>query len=109
MTEVVEPKPEFQSMTEDTVLAALSDRKQKNPVAVEVARLITSYKENVLLHVKRLGYLPPHILRMKGRWPIEVVAMRLATENIREAITRPPDQQVLLASIKSICTKDEKA
>lgn len=92
MTEVVEPKPEFQSLTEDAVVAAIAGRDPKNPVAVEVARLITAYKENFLRHVKRVGYLPPHILHVKARCPIEAIALRLTTENIREAITQPPEK-----------------
>jgi hypothetical protein len=59
-------------------------------VAVEVARLITAYTKTFVRHVKQIGYLPPHILHVKARWPIEAVAMRLATENIREAIKQPP-------------------
>jgi len=92
MTEVVEPKPEFRSLTEDAILASLAGRDPKNPVAVEVARLITDYKENFRLQVRRFGYLPPHLLHVKGRCPIEAVAIRQATENIREAITLAPEK-----------------
>jgi hypothetical protein len=94
MTEVVEPKPEFQSLTEDAVLAAIAARDPKTPIAIEVARLIKAYKENFLRHHKRLGYLPPHLLQVNARCPIEAVAMRLTTENFREAITQPPGKTV---------------
>jgi hypothetical protein len=83
MTEVLEPKPEFQSLTEDAVLAAIAAADPKNPVAVEVARLAEDYKENFRLYIRHLGYLPPDVLHVKPRSPIEAVAMRLATENIR--------------------------
>jgi len=59
---------------------------------VEVARLIAAYKENFRRHVSRLGYLPLDIIRVKPRCPIEAVAKRLATENIRETITQPPEK-----------------
>ena len=79
MTEPVEPQAEFLSLTEHAVIAALNDPNPANPIAVEIARLIAAYSSNFLAHVKRLGYIPADILRMKPRWPIEAVAMRLTT------------------------------
>lgn len=80
----VEPKLEFQHLSEDTVLAALAD--PTNPVAAEVARLIAGYTANFESHVERLGYIPSALLRIKARWPIEAVAMRLMTDTVRETI-----------------------
>jgi hypothetical protein len=91
VTQLVETKPEFQSLTEGAVLAAIAGTHPKNPVAVEVARLTAAYKEEFRFQVKRLGYLPPDILPVKARWPIEAVAIRLATENIRKAILQAPE------------------
>lgn len=86
MTETVEPKPQFRSLAVDAVEAALEDPDPANPIAVEVARLIDGYTSNFQAHVRRLGRFPPDILRMKPRWPIEAVAMRLTTEAIRETL-----------------------
>jgi hypothetical protein len=58
MTETVEPKPEFRSLAEDAVAAALQDRDLANPIAVEVARLIVGYTRNFDEHGKRLGHTP---------------------------------------------------
>jgi len=88
MTVVVEPKPEFQSLSAEAVAEALDDPDPANPVAIEVARLIAVYTENFSRHVERLGYIPPHILHVKARWPIEAVAMRLTTEAIRESVAK---------------------
>ena len=44
---------------------------------------------NFQAHVQRLGRIPPDILHMKPRWPIEAVAMRLLTEEIREILANP--------------------
>ena len=82
----VEPKPEFQSLSEEAVLAALEDPDPANPIAVEVARLVTGYTANFQSHVERLGYMPAAVLRIKRRWPIEAVAMRLMTDTIRQTI-----------------------
>jgi hypothetical protein len=90
MTEVPEPELQFHSLTEDAVLAAIAAKDQKNPIAVEVARLIAAYKENFLRHVKLHGYLPPDSLHFRS--PIEAVAMRLATENIRKTILQAPEK-----------------
>ncbi len=47
MTQVVCPvAPQFISLTEAEVLAALDDPNTANPIAVEVARLIAGYGEN---------------------------------------------------------------
>jgi hypothetical protein len=59
MTQVVSPvAPQFISLTEAEVLAALDDPNTANPIAVEVARLIAGYGENFRAHVQRLGYIP---------------------------------------------------
>ena len=80
----VEPKPEFRLLSEDTVLAALAA--PTNPVAVEVARLVAGYTANFKSYVERLGYIPSALLRIKARWPVEAVAMRIMTDKIREAV-----------------------
>jgi hypothetical protein len=94
MTEPVEPKPEFRSLTEDAVLTALRDPDSANPIAVEVARLIQGYTSNFDAHVRRLGRIPADILRTKPRWPIEAVAMRLMTEILQETLAQsaPPEK-----------------
>jgi len=84
MTEIVAPKPEFLSLTEAAVLAALGD--PAKPIAVETRRLVTAYTKNFRDHVERLGYIPADILRIKPRWPIEAVAMRMTTQAIRESL-----------------------
>ena len=89
MTEIVESKTEFRALAEEAIVAALRDPDPANPIAVEVARLIESYTRDVQAHVQRLGSIPPDILHIKARWPIEAVAMRLLTEEIREILARP--------------------
>jgi hypothetical protein len=86
MTEIVEPKTEFRTLSETAVMAALEDADPKNAIAAEVARLITAYTTNFQRHVERVGYMPSDILRLKPRWPIEAVAMRLTTQAIRQAV-----------------------
>jgi len=95
MTKLVEPKAEFRSLAEDAVVSALQDPDPANPIAVEVARLIAAYSNNFKRHVERLGRVPPDILRIKPRWPIEGVAMRLTTTAIRETLARPAPEKSL--------------
>lgn len=80
---IVDPKPEFQTLTEAEVHAALADPNPNN-VAGEVARLVEGYAHNFRKHVQRLGRIPESILLAEPRYPIEAVAMRLATETIRK-------------------------
>jgi hypothetical protein len=86
MTNPVEPKPEFRALSEAQVMQALDDPDPANPIAVEIARLVEGYAANFKEHVERLGYMPADILRLKGRWPIEAVAMRLMTETIKDQL-----------------------
>jgi hypothetical protein len=86
MTETVAPNPQSCSLAEDTVLAALDDPDPANPIAMEIARLVSAYTNNFRHHANRLGHIPADILRTKPRWPIEAVAMRLTTQAIREAL-----------------------
>jgi hypothetical protein len=84
MTETVAPKPEFLSLTEQAVMAALDDPDPANPIAVEIQRLVTAYTRILGDHLERLGYIPAEILRVT--WPIEAVAMLLITDAIRETL-----------------------
>ena len=88
MTETVEPKLEFRSLPEETIVAALQDSDPANPIAIGVARLINGYTNNFYAHARRARGIPSDILRVKPRWPIEAVAMRLTTEVIRETLAQ---------------------
>jgi hypothetical protein len=81
---LVQAKPEFRNLSKSAVVAALDDPDPKNLIAIEVARLIAAYTDNVQQHV-RLGGMPFDMLRVKSRWPIEEIAMRLASDAFREA------------------------
>lgn len=85
---IVEPKPEFQALDEATILAALDDPDPENPIAKEVARLVTGYTENFKRHVERLGYMPASVLHVKPQSAIEGVAMRLVTSTIKAAVNK---------------------
>ena len=86
MTHIVEPKPAFRGLTEAQVLQELDDPDPENPIALEVARLIEGYTANFKAHVERLGSIPTAIIHLKGRWPIEAVAIRLTTEALRREL-----------------------
>jgi hypothetical protein len=81
---LVQTKPEFRNLSESAVLAALDDPDPKNPIAIEAARLVAAYTDNVQQHV-RLGGMPFDMLRVKAHCPIEEIAMRLASDAFREA------------------------
>lgn len=64
---VIEPKAEFRSMDEASVMAALEDNNPDNRVAVELARLIAGYTMNFQQYVERLGARIPWKSRAAGR------------------------------------------
>jgi hypothetical protein len=80
------PAPQFTSLTEAEIMAALNNPDPANPIAVEVARLIEGYGENFRAHVERLGYIPESLLHAKPQTAIEAVAMRLTTEAIQDEL-----------------------
>lgn len=87
MTTPIEPRAEvFRGLTEAVVLKALDDPDPTNPIAIEVARLMAGYTANFRVYVQRHGRIPPDILNIKLRWPIEAVAMRLTTEAIAKSL-----------------------
>jgi hypothetical protein len=86
MTRVISPAPQFTSLSEAEIMTALNDPDTGNPIAVEVARLIEGYSENLCAHVERLGYIPESFLHVKPQTAIEAVAMCLATETIQRSI-----------------------
>jgi len=74
---IIETKPEFQTLSEDAVLAALADPDPKNPVIAEVARLVIAYTEYYRHQIDSRVYMPVATIMDRQRWPIEAVAMRL--------------------------------
>jgi len=76
MTEELQFKPiaRFRALSEQDVLNAMGDPDPANPVTVEVNRLIAGYKH---LHEEA----PRTIQQFTPRWPIEVIALRLAKQH----------------------------
>ncbi len=90
MPQLVSPLPQFITLTESEVMAALHDPDPGNPIAGELARLIAGYTDNFRAHVERLGRVPADILHVKPGSAIEAVAMRLTTEAITDTVSRRP-------------------
>ena len=55
MTQIVEPKPIYRTLTEEDVRKALDDPDETNPVAIEIARLVI---EVVMSFMVFLLYVP---------------------------------------------------
>lgn len=69
-------KPEYQSLTEAEVRAALCS---VNPVSLEVGRLYGAY-------IERFRNSPSDVEKAKPRWPIEALAMQRALAYLSAAI-----------------------
>lgn len=88
MTQIVEPKPIYRALTEENVRSALNDPDKTNPIAIEIARLLEGYMANFQALVERLGYIPPHLLHIEARSPIEKAAMDIAKQMIISTIKK---------------------
>jgi hypothetical protein len=71
MTEIVAPKPEFLSLTEAAVLAALGDPDPANPIAVEISRLVTAYKKTLGTMWSGSGTFPPTFCALNPAGPLK--------------------------------------
>lgn len=105
MKTAVEPKPEFQPLTEGEVLEACKHSDRTNLIAQEVARLIEAYSPDFELEIRRLGYIPSIDLEMKPRWPIEAIALQLTADTIREKLHK--DMATVLQDIVNLCDTGE--
>lgn len=77
-----EAKPEFVHLTEAEVWAAV-DRDDDNSVACEVTRLICCFWKKFLDCAKQYQNVPPEILHVSVRCPIERVAVVMLMGYIR--------------------------
>jgi hypothetical protein len=68
------PDVKFQNLTEAEVLTALAD--PHDEISQEVMRLSELRLKRLEGLMEKRGYIPPHLLHFKARWPIEAVAMR---------------------------------
>lgn len=73
----VETRPEFHCLAEGVILSALDDPHSPNPIAIEVGRLIAAYTIELR---DRLILTSPAAPPLETRFPIEAVALRLATK-----------------------------
>lgn len=74
-----ESKPEFWYLSEGIVLAGLQN--SHGAVAAEVVRLVVSYTRALRVQPEGSGPQP--------RWPIESVALRLATALVERTDSKP--------------------
>jgi len=87
MPVVIEPQDEFRTLDEAAIHEALADTNPDNPIAKEVARLISGYTANFAEHCERLGYIPRDILTLSPSSPIEAVAVKLTGDAIRAELS----------------------
>jgi hypothetical protein len=73
---VPDTKPEFQHFTEKEVHAALENPEAQNAIAIEVGRLVAAYATEL----RDRPAAPAERQKTQSRFPIENVALRLATK-----------------------------
>lgn len=81
----VEAKVKFRLFTRADIEIALADPDERL-IAGEVDRLFKLYVSNFCEHCKKLGAIPAEIIRIRGRCPIEKVAIELTIHTIRGAL-----------------------
>jgi hypothetical protein len=68
-------RPDFINLSEAEVWEVIdSDALGKNPITSEVTRLVAQCMTKFNGHFNQPGYVPPRVLRIEARCPIEKVA-----------------------------------
>ena len=78
-------KPEFKTLDVAAITEALKDKDPKNPVKLEVSRLVNDYTAQLSAHSKQNGNRLPVSLRVNANAPIEKVAFQITAEALKQA------------------------
>lgn len=81
-------KPEFKTLDVGAITEALKDNDPKNPVKLEVSRLVNDYTAQLSTHAKQNGNKLPASLRVNANSPIEKVAFQITAEAIKHVTTQ---------------------
>lgn len=74
-------RPEFINLSEAEVWKAVDeDPEQRYPIAGEVTRLVAQCMTKFKSHFNQHGYVPPRVLRIEARCPIERVAVLIVVK-----------------------------
>ncbi|MDE1153890.1 MAG: hypothetical protein PW788_15260 [Micavibrio sp.] len=79
-------KVEFRTLDAAAITAALKDKDAKNPVKLEVSRLVSSYTAELGAFAKKNGNRLPASLRVDARNAIEKIAFQITAEAIKHAV-----------------------
>ena len=77
-----ETREEFKFYTESQIREEFE--MEDSRVAAEVTRLVCLCTLRIKAYMEKYGYVPPHILHIRIRWPIEKVAMQLVAEYVNK-------------------------
>jgi hypothetical protein len=75
MPEMASTRADFMHLTEVEVWKAISENDGCNPVGAEVTRLVALYMTTFKTYIEGHNYVPPTIMHVQVRWPIERVAV----------------------------------
>jgi len=79
-------KAEFRTLDAAAITEALKDKDAKNPVKLEVSRLVSSYTAELGAFAKKNGNRLPASLRVDARNAIEKIAFQITAEAIKHAV-----------------------
>lgn len=79
-------KPEFKTLDVAAITDALKDQDPKNPVKLEVGRLVSNYTAQLQDHAKKYDNKLPASLRVEAKAAIEKVAFQITVEAIKQVV-----------------------
>ena len=85
-------KPEFKTLDVAAITAALKEKNPKNPVTLEVSRLVGAYTAQLRDFARQNGNRLPASLRVNTKVAIEKVAFQITAEAIKHAVKNAKKQ-----------------
>lgn len=79
-------RPEFKALDVAAITDALKDQDPKNPVKLEVGRLVSNYTAQLQDHAKKNDNKLPASLRVEAKAAIEKVAFQITVEAIKQVV-----------------------
>jgi hypothetical protein len=78
MGDKLSARPEFTCLSEAEVWNAINGNDcAENPITAEVTRLVANYTARFMVCARQYENVPPQIMFVRARWPIERVAVLL--------------------------------
>lgn len=83
-----ETKSEFRDVPASEIEAVLKDKDEKNPIAIEVQRLVSAYLAQLHSYAAQNGNRFPAAVQVKVETPIQQIALKISLAALKNAMQK---------------------